>query len=139
MWHTPTATHFNMLQHTARFYNTMQHTATHYNTLLFMCTVLFLIYVAYLRTHCNTLQPTTTQCNTMQHNTTQCNNCNTLQHTAFHMPSCISDMCGVPQDQLQLREKELQHTATRCSRLQHTATHCNTLHHTAFHVPSCIF
>jgi len=49
--------------------------------------------------------------------------CNTLQHTATHRRSYMPHI--------------LQHTATQCNTLQHTATHCNTLQCTATHRRGC--
>ena len=64
------ATHFNILQHTAT-------TSTQCNRL---CNTLQHIVID-STTHCNTLQRTATHCNTLHHTATHCN---TLHHTAPH-------------------------------------------------------
>jgi len=66
-----TATHCNILQHTATRCKTL-HYALHCNTL------------QHTATHCNTLQHTATHCNTLQHTATHCNTLLHTAHTATH-------------------------------------------------------
>ena len=134
-----TATHCNMLQHTAircmtlqsmvrdddvplpktrpskLHCNTLQHVATRYNALqhtIFDDDVL-LPKTKSSKPLCNTLQHTATHCNTLQHTAPHYN---TLHHTA---PHCIT----------------LHHAATHCTTMQHTATRCTTLQDAATHLP----
>jgi len=119
------ATRCNTLQHATTRCNTLQHATTRCNTL------------QHAVTHCNTLQHTATHCNTLQHarlhidiaeHTTRCN---TLQHLDTDRPrkqehSLRCSVLGA------VVHDTLQHAATRCRKLQQTATrttaskYCNT-------------
>jgi len=103
--HTATsATHCNILQHTATRCNTLQHTELLLHDRLVQMTFLILMSAG-IYVFNNALQHIATNCNTLQDTA---RHCNTLLDTIKH---CI----------------KLQHTARYCNTLQHTATHCNTL------------
>ena len=73
----------------------------------------------------NCRRPTSApHCNALQHTATHCN---TKSTTPF--PAC----CQLQSGPHATRYDALQHVATGCSTLQHTAIHCNILQHTATH------
>ena len=100
-----TVTHCNTLQHTATHYNTLQRTAKYRNTL------------QHTATHCNTLQHTATRM--LFRSSPHINDMLFMSNPYINEMSFISFMsCGVEL----MTNTILQHTATHCNTLQHTAT-----------------
>jgi len=156
----------NTIQHTATHCNTLQqHTTTHSDILHHAVTLCHTV------SHCNTLQQHTTirrntlhciatHCITLQsvlqrtvphcklhHTTVHCSSV-LLQHTTMHC-SCTHSF-ATHYDTLHLHpfiSSTLQHTATHCDTLQHTAlapillqhttTHCNCTHFDQSHCNNC--
>jgi len=129
------------LQHTATYCNTLQHTATYCNTL------------QHTATYCNILQHTQTLCNILKHSAPAsvfrvapsrhlwCNpttSFHTLQRTAMHSNILQQPLSSTSPPCL-IHFTHCQHTATRCTTLQHLSlsrvhshcNSCNTLHHPA--------
>ena len=145
------ATHYNALQLTVTHCNTLQH-------MTFFCCCLRAVprmvqHTAKLwNTNCNKYPAT--HCNSMQHNTTHCNilqlslccYCRLragpwiVQHTATYCNTHSATYCNTHGNTHcnphMLLLSTLQHTATHCNTLQHTATH-NTLQHTSFATVAC--
>jgi len=128
-WLHHTATHCNTLQHTATHCNTLQHTALHCNALHHTAT--HYTTLQHPATHCNTLQHTATHCNTLHPTATHCT---TLQHaggatlralmeeTATKVWIPAESPPGSSQRTISISGAPLlQHNATHCNKLQHTA------------------
>jgi hypothetical protein len=130
-----TATHCNTLQHiinTATHCDTLQHTAARCKC-LFSCETA----IPYNILHCNTLQHTATHCNTLQlsyfrHNRQpirhNVSHCNALQNTA---PDSVFPSNFRQNSQSISHEHQRDTEQTSHITLQHTATPCDTLQHTA--------
>jgi len=121
----------------------LQNSATHCNTLhstLLQGMDLYTQERVCIRTnHCNTLQHTATHCNTLQHTATHCttllqgmnlytqervcirtNHCNALHH-ATPLYTTLFQAADLYRQESVYPNKCLQHTATHCNILQHTA------------------
>jgi len=104
-----TASHCNTLHHTATHYTTLQHTATHCNTL------------QHTATHCNTLHPTATHCTTLQHAGGATLRA-LMEETATKVWIPAESPPGSSQRTISISGAPLlQHNATHCNKLQHTA------------------
>jgi len=134
-----TATQCNTLQHTATYFDTLQHTATHCNTLQYNA----------IASICNTLQRTTTApiYNVLQQRpATYCNSAHSNNAHMLPLPQHCNTRTAthytIRQDGMSLAytATRLRLCSTHCNTLapqhryctlQHIATHCNILYHTA--------
>jgi len=111
-----TATHCNTLHHTATHCNTLQHTATRYTSL------------HHTAQHCNKLQRTRdAHVNESWHTTTHAWCTRWWGRTRWWVRAHKRNQWPPVPHMPSLVEQSLQHTATHCNTLQHTAPHLDIL------------